>query len=106
MAYTNADERASLVAGLRALAGFLEERPDVPAPPWADVMVFPPDSTDAEARTELAAIAALIGSAVNDETASGGHCTTSCAFGPVEYRAIAIPLRARKRSASSSNGEV
>jgi hypothetical protein len=106
MAYASADERASLIAGLRALAGFLEERPDVPAPRWADVMVFPPDSTDAEAQMEVATIAALIGSAVNDETASGGHCTTSRAFGPVEYRAIAIPLRTRKRSASPPNGEV
>jgi len=105
MSYANADERGSLIAGLRALAGFLEEHPDIPAPRWTDVLVFPPDSSDAEAQSEVAAIAALIGAAVSDETASGGHYTTSRSFGPLHYRAVAIPLRARKSQASSQNEE-
>ena len=62
----------SLIAGLRALARFLEDHPDVPAPRWADVMVFPPDRTDREAQREVDTIAALIGSEVNDETANNG----------------------------------
>lgn len=105
MHYANADERGSLIAGLRALAEFLEECPDVPAPRWADVLVFPPGSTDTQAQTEVAAIAALIGSVVSDETESGGHYTTSRAFGPVQYRAVAIPLHARRSSARAHNQE-
>ena len=91
MAYAKAGERSSLIAGLRALATFLEDHPDVPAPRWADVMVFPADCTDHEAEAEVNAVAALIGSDVHDETANQGHYTTSHGFGPVEYRAVAIP---------------
>lgn len=98
MAYAKAGERSSLIAGLRALATFLEDHPDVPAPRWADVMVFPADCTDHEAQVEVDTIAALIGSDVHDETANQGHYTTSRGFGPVEYRAVAIPTGDRDSS--------
>jgi hypothetical protein len=98
MAYAEAGERSSLIAGLRALATFLEDHPDVPAPRWADVMVFPADCTDHEAQVEVDTIAALIGSDVYDETANQGHYTTSRGFGPVEYRAVAIPTGDRESS--------
>jgi hypothetical protein len=105
MNYANAGERGSLIAGLRALARFLEGNPDVPAPCWADVIVFPPGSTDREAQAEVDTVAALIGSDVNDGTASEGHYTTSRSFGPVEYRAVAIPGRDRKTSPAQHDGE-
>jgi hypothetical protein len=105
MNYANTGERGSLVAGLRALARFLEDYPDVPAPRWADVMVFPPGSTDREAQAEVDTVAALIGSEVNDDTARGGHYTTSRSFGPVEYRAVAIPGRDRKPSPAQHDEE-
>ena len=40
--YANSEERAGLIAGLRDLAQFLDQNPDVPAPRWADLLVFPP----------------------------------------------------------------
>jgi hypothetical protein len=98
MAHAEAGERRSLIAGLRALATFLEDHPDVPSPRWADVMVFPADCTDHEAQVEVDTIAALIGSDVHDETANQGHYTTSRGFGPVEYRAVAIPTGDRGSS--------
>ena len=105
MAYAEAGESVCLIAGLRALASFLEDHPDVPAPRWADVMVFPPGGTDLEAQAEIDTIAALIGSEVHDATANKGHYTTSHGFGPVEYRAVAIPGRDRKPSPAQRDEE-
>jgi hypothetical protein len=95
MTYASAEERRSLIAGLRDLAGFLEENPEVPAPRWADLLVFPPHTTDQEMKTEIDTIAALIGAEVTDGTADDGHYTTARAFGAVQYRAVGIPGQLR-----------
>jgi len=97
MTYATASERSDLIKGLRALADFLSENPDVPAPRWADLMVFP-DGSDSEMRAEVYAIATRIGAATNDATASGGHYTTRRSFGPVEYKAVAIPAGTRREA--------
>jgi|SRR5580658_8021134 hypothetical protein len=90
MTYANPIQRQRLIIGLHALADFLKSNPEVPAPPFADVLVFPPFSTDAENRQEIDAIASRIGSGT--ETSSVlHHYLTSRKFGPVEYRAVAIP---------------
>ena len=89
MAYANSDERSRLIAGIRALAAFLQDHPDVPVAPWADVYVFPPRGTDEQMRAEIDQIAARIGTAVTHD-ADHGHYTASRHFGPVQYRAVAI----------------
>ena len=86
--YADTGQRARLIAGLRGLAVFLEANPDVPAPLYADVLVFPPDGSDADQRAEIDVIAARIGEA--PETVCG-HYVTWRFFGPVQYRAVAIP---------------
>ena len=68
-------------------------------------MVFPPGGTDLEVQAEVDTIAALIGSEVHDATANKGHYTASRAFGPVEYRAVAIPGRDPKPSPYQRNEE-
>jgi hypothetical protein len=87
--YANASERIRFVAGLRALAEFLESNPEVPAP-WGGttVHVFPPNGSNEERRAEID----LIASRVNAQPCEvvSGHYTASRYFGPVEYRAIAI----------------
>jgi hypothetical protein len=87
--HTDPGERAGLITGLLDLAIFLEANPDVPTPFGADVLVFPPDGTNAEIRAEIDAIAARIGGQAH--TTVSGHYTVSRWFGPVEYRAVAIP---------------
>jgi hypothetical protein len=87
--YANPDERDRLIGGLRALAEFLQDHSDVPAPRWADVLVFPPDGTDEEERAEIDAIASRIGTATNES--ASGHYSACLTFGPVAYQAIAIP---------------
>jgi len=53
--YADDSERVRLIAGFRALATFLEDQPDVPAPRWVSVLVFPPDGADSlEFRSFLA----------------------------------------------------
>jgi hypothetical protein len=93
--YANAGERGQVIAGLRALADFLEGHPDAPAPKWADVMVFPSGDTDADIRVATDSIAARIGATIADNTAAGGHYVASVKFGPVEYKIIAIPVDVR-----------
>lgn len=95
MRHANAEERSTLIAGLRDLADFLEARTEIPAPRWADVFVFPVSDADDEMKHEIDAIAALIGSSVDDGTAESHHYTTSRNFGPVQYRAVAIPSHGR-----------
>ncbi len=88
MSYADRDERNCLIDGLRAVAQFLHDHPDVPAPRWADVLVFPPGGSDEEKRTEIDVIASRTG-VVPREIVSG-HYSACLSFGPVQYRAVAI----------------
>jgi hypothetical protein len=90
MTYADSTERAALIFGLRELAGFLESNPDVPAPAYTDLLVFPPPAPDAEKRRQIDVIASRIGS-VAETFSAYRHYQTSRRFGPVEYRAVAIP---------------
>ena len=90
MAYATEIERQALISGLRELADFLESNPEVPAPACTDILVFPPCASDAGKRREVDVIASLIGSGT-ETFSSYCHYQTSRRFGPVEYRAVAIP---------------
>jgi len=95
MTYANATERQALIYGLRALADYLESNPDVPAPTYTDVLVFPPSASDAEKQREIDVIASRIGSGTQTYS-SYRHYQTSRRFGPVQYRAVAIPADENK----------
>ena len=90
MTYATEIERQAFISGLRELPGFLESNPEVPAPTSSDILVFPPCASDTEKRREVDVIASLIGSAT-ETFSSYRHYQTSRRFGPVEYRAVAIP---------------
>ncbi len=93
--YGNDEERARLIAGLRGLANFLDQNADVPVPWRADVLVFPTEASDAEMFAEIDTIAELIGSDASDADSPRGHYSAVRDFGPVQYRAVAIPHSAR-----------
>ena len=102
--YANSEERPRLISGLRDLAEFLNKNPGVPAPPRTDVLVFPPAGSDAEMFAEIDAIAERIGTTPSaDEPA--GHYRVVRAFGPVQYRAVAIPNSARARDDDDGEAE-
>ncbi len=96
--YANSEERDRLIAGLRELADFLNQNPQVPAPRSTDLLVFPPNGSDAEMFAEIDAIAGLIGAVASDAGSPRGHYSAQRDFGPVQYRAVAIPNRARHHS--------
>ena len=88
MTYAGTDQRAALIGGLRALADYLESRPEVPAPTYSHAFTLPPDGTCAETRAEIDSIAARLGVSARDNGA--GHYVAARSFGPVECRAVAI----------------
>lgn len=89
MSRADSTERAAIISGLRDLADYLESNPEVPAPDYPTVHTFPEADGWVQKRAEIDATAARLG--VNARFSGGGHYVASCLFGPVEYRAVAIP---------------
>ena len=96
MTYSDPTERAELIGGLRALADYLESNPEVPAPGYSTVYTFPPDGDWPAMRAEIDAVAAWLG--VIPRETPGGHYVAVRMFGPIEYRAVAIPPRDGSKS--------
>jgi len=88
MTYAGSSERAALIRGLRDLADYLNSSAEIPAPVYTDLFIFPPAGTDAERHAEIDVIAARLGE--TPQTICG-HYVVSRFFGPVQYRAVAIP---------------
>jgi hypothetical protein len=89
MTYTDSTERAAVISGLRGLAEYLESTPEMPAPAYPVIYTFPPTGEWTAMRAEIDNAAALLGVTARDT--SGGHYVAARHFGPVEYRAVAIP---------------
>ncbi len=88
--------RTQTIAGLRALADFLEANPGVPVREFGeDYTVFARSEDDATERAEIDTIAAALGETVTDDTADGGHYTVAKTFGRITYSAVHIPARRR-----------
>jgi len=81
--------RAAIISGFRELADYLESNPEVPAPAYPVVHIFPTAGDWPQMRAEIDATAVLLG--VNAHLTGGGHYIAVRLFGPVEYRAVAIP---------------
>jgi hypothetical protein len=94
--HANSEERRRLTTGLRELADFLDHNPQIPAPRRADLLVFPPDGSDAEMFAEVDVIAQQIGVTASRGEGPASHYSASRDFGPVQYRAVAIPHVARR----------
>jgi hypothetical protein len=88
MTYDDSTQRTRLIAGLRELADYLESNPEVPAPSYSDVLTFPAKGNWAEMCAEIDATAARLGVTTYE---NGCHYVAARTFGPVEYRAVAIP---------------
>jgi hypothetical protein len=89
--YANSEERTALIAGLRNLAEFLDQNPRIPAPRRTDLLVFPPFGSDAEMFAEIDVIAQQMSATASDTDSPAGHYSAARDFGPVRYRAVAIP---------------
>jgi hypothetical protein len=91
--HANSAERGRLITGLRQLSDFLDQNPDLPAPRYAEVIVFPARGSNAEMFAEIDVIARQIGATASDTGSPAGHYSAARGFGPVRYRAVAIPTR-------------
>jgi hypothetical protein len=95
-----ADDRAALVAGLRALADFLEANPAVPVQESyhrEDITFFPPGDTDDEKRAAVDLAASAMGVRAADPDGHG-HYRAERMFGPVVYQVLMISSAARARA--------
>ena len=86
-------ERAAVVAGLRALAGYLAANPSVPIPPYGwDVLVHA-EGTDSEQFAQVDLVSEILGERPVDQRAATGHHHAERSFGPVTYRFAGISER-------------
>lgn len=83
--------RAAIISGFRALADYLESNPEVPAPTYPAVHIFPVADDWPQMCAEIDATAVRLG--VNAHLTGGGHYVAARFFGPVEYQAVAIPRK-------------
>ena len=100
--YANSEQRAALIAGLRDLADFLDQNQQTPAPCRTDLLVFPPEGSDAEMFAEIDVIAERIRTTASNVGSPAGHYSAVRDFGPVQYRAVAIPNSARRGDSEGS----
>jgi hypothetical protein len=83
--------RDQVIAGLRQLAGYLEQHPGVPVNlhGW-QLGVYDLHDEDRDGMAEVDRVAAILGTAVTDQTATGGHYHASRQFGPVGYEIVRV----------------
>ena len=100
------DHRTATIAGLRALADFLEATPDLPVP-WGAVSItyFADRTDDAGMRAEIDRVAGLLGTEIDPARLPFSHYRTGLDFGPVRYEAIAILAAARARQEAITSYE-
>jgi hypothetical protein len=91
MTCADSTEKTAVISGLRGLADYLESTPELPAPTYPVIYSFPSDGEWTVMRAEIDNAAALLGVTAHDT--NGGHYVAARFFGPVEYRAVAIPPR-------------
>jgi hypothetical protein len=90
--------RAQSILGLRKLADYLENHPDLPVKEYGfDLTVYAEADTDAAGRAEIDRIADILGVTPVDNTPVGGHYIAVKTFGRIAYRAVFIPPRACER---------
>lgn len=90
--------RHQTIAGLRALADFLEANPAVPVDEYGErYHVFTRES-DASAVALVDRTAALLGVEVTDDRPTGGHYTATKRFGRITYSIVHIPERNQREA--------
>jgi hypothetical protein len=86
-------ERDAVVAGLRALAGYLAANPAVPVPPYGwDVSVHA-EGTDSAQFSQVDLVGEIMGERPVDQRATIGHHHVERSFGPITYRFVGISER-------------
>ena len=103
-------ERTQVITGLRRLADFFTDHPDVPVRAFGwSLTEFPDRSGDEQTqRAEIDRVAAILrphGGKRIDETDTGGHDRALITFGRITYELVRIPQRARETFAARTSYE-
>ncbi|WP_329095535.1 hypothetical protein OG979_12900 [Actinomadura citrea] len=86
--------RHQTIAGLRALADFLEANPAVPVNEYGrEYNVYTRAEDEAAAVAVVDQIAALLGAEVTDDRPNGGHYSAEKTFGRITYGIVHVPQR-------------
>jgi hypothetical protein len=92
----NGAARTNMVAGLRALADFLEANPAVPIPRYGHDFGISTSGSDEQKRSQVKFASLAIGEDFTDDT-KNGQCWTQRRFGSVRYRIFAVSDAAVQR---------
>ena len=87
---TDPETRQALITGLRDLADYLDRHPAIPVPKHGATILLHAATAEDGGRAQVNRIAELLDTAVNDETARGGHYWAVRNFGPLGYEVVAI----------------
>ena len=93
MAAYQAEHRNAVVNGLRALADFWSEHPDMPVPRYPELTVNVIAASDEEERAEVDRIAGILG-VTPTLNATETHYRAQVTFGPLEVTVVAITEQA------------
>jgi hypothetical protein len=86
--------RHQTIAGLRALADFLEANPAVPVNEYGrEYNVYTRAEDEAAAVAVVDQVAALLGAEVTDTRPDGGHYSAEKTFGRITYGIVHVPQR-------------
>jgi hypothetical protein len=96
-------DRDEVITQLRDLADFLEERPEIPAPPSYTTKYYNvfAAGTDQEMYAQVDYLSTLLGTPVTDNLADGGHYSVSVPFGGLTYQFVAIAKEPAERAPAS-----
>jgi hypothetical protein len=93
----NSAERSQFIAGLRALAAYLEARPGVPVPRSGCTINVFADGTDEQKFAQVDLASRTLRTRVTDDRNDGGHYQAERSFGPVAYSVVAVSDERRAR---------
>jgi len=101
--------RPQIVEGLRRMADFLDEHPEIPVPPYGWELGHYPDRTcDEEERADIDHVADILdhfGGKRIDESGAGGHDRAMITFGRITYQMVRVPIRRRELFAARASYE-
>ena len=101
MAANQTEHRNAVVDGLRALADFWSENPDMPVPRYPELTVNVIAASDEEERAEVDRIAGILG-VTPTLNATETHYRAQATFGPLEVTVVAITEQAMAQYSAGS----
>jgi hypothetical protein len=101
MITTDPGQRPAYITGLRDLAGFLTQHPEIPVPEYGTEILLHAAATDDGGCTQVDTFARQTGGLLDDDLIGSGHYAATASFGPVGYRLVAISHAAIARHHAS-----